>query len=102
MRSEVGRAGGADFFGVWLPPGQGWFSPKEVGALVGRSDQYVRDCFDDGRILGHVLKPRKGHAGRPSYQIPRDAVLMYLLETANYEPEDFRARVRELVKYLGG
>lgn len=88
-----------DQFGHWLPPRQQWFTPKEMAAIVGRSDQYIRDCFDSQRILGHCLqgRTRAGARGRKSYQIHREAVLLYLLETANYEPEDFMAHMRSLL-----
>ena len=39
------------YFSGLLPEGQDWFSPKEIGAIIGRSDQYVRNTFYSGKIL---------------------------------------------------
>lgn len=82
-----------------LPDKKIWFSPKEVAAVIGRSDQYVRDCLDSQRILGHALKGRaiKGKEIRKSYQIHRTGLILFLLETANYSSEDMFDRIIELV-----
>ncbi|MBC2594218.1 hypothetical protein H5P28_08075 [Ruficoccus amylovorans] len=84
-----------------LPPGQEWFSPKEVAAVIGKTDQFVRDCFLNQKILGHTANGRAGlrHEKRQRYQIHREGVLLYLLRTANYEPEDFLAQVGELLSH---
>lgn len=95
--SRLARA--ASHFSELLPANQAWFSPKEVAALVGKTDQYVRDCFDNQKIFGHTSNGRakRGREQRRSYQIHRDGVLLFLLETANYEPDDFIDRLCELV-----
>lgn len=90
---------GMDQFGFLLTEGKEWYSPKEVGALVGRSDQYIRNLFENQKILGHLSNGRadKGCEKRRTYQIHRDCVILYLLETANYEPVDFMDRLVELL-----
>ena len=89
-----------DHFDALLPSNQHWFTPKEAGWIIGRTDQYVRDCFDSGRILGHLLSGRtpQGKEKRKSYQVHRDALILFLLETANYHPEDFVERVADLIQ----
>lgn len=79
---------------------QEWFSPKEVGYMIGRSDQYVRDAFDNQKIKGHMFsgKSKNGKEARKSYQIHKDAVLLYLVETANYDPPDFIKCIKNLLK----
>ncbi|MEO0796056.1 MAG: hypothetical protein AAFX93_12880 [Verrucomicrobiota bacterium] len=76
-----------------------WYSVQDVAAIIGRTDQYVRDCFDNGHLLGHRLvgRSRNGASGRRSYQVHRDGLVLYLLETANYEPEDFMERVASIL-----
>lgn len=82
-----------------LIDGKQWYTPKEMAQVIGRTDQYVRDCFDNGRILGHTLSGRgKGEEKRRSFQIHRDAVLLFLIETANYTPADFADRLAELLR----
>ncbi|MDE6576203.1 MAG: hypothetical protein K2L24_02275 [Opitutales bacterium] len=90
---------GAEFFEFMLP-NKTWFSPKEMASIVGKTDQYIRDAFDNQKIFGHVLNGRaaRGHEKRRSYQIHRDGILLYLLETANYSQEDFTARITELLR----
>lgn len=88
-----------DHFAFLLPPSQEWFSPKEVAAIIGKSDQYVRDAFDNQRILGHASNARSAQVRRKSYQIHRDGLLLFLLETANYEPADFLQRVAGLLRH---
>ncbi len=84
-----------------LPPDQTWFSPKEVAAVIGKTDQFVRDCFLNQKILGHTANGRAGlrHEKRHRYLIHRDGVLLYLLRTANYEPDEFLAQMGELIRH---
>lgn len=89
-----------EHYAFLLPQGKEWFSPKEVGAIIGRTDQYVRDAFDNQKILGHLLSGRavKGAEKRRSYQVHRDALLLYIAQTANYDPPDFVAYIKALLK----
>ena len=100
MTSENFTAG-QEQFGFLLPEGKEWYSPKEVGALLGRSDQYVRNLFESRKILGHQINGRadKDCEKRHTYQVHRDCVILYLLETANYEPEDFMDRMVEILQH---
>jgi hypothetical protein len=83
----------------FMVPHQSWFSPKEMASIIGKTDQYVRDAFDNQKILGHIANGRtpKGMEKRKSYRIHRDGILLYLLETANYSPTDFLSRVTDLL-----
>ncbi len=85
-----------------LPDGKDWFTTKEAAALLGRSQQFVRDCFDNQALLGHTLSSHGlgAPATRRHHQIPRHVLLLYLLETANYRPGDFLARVLDLARTL--
>jgi len=67
--------------------------------MIGRTDQFVRDAFDNQKILGHQNngRARKGRERRRTYQIHREAVLLFLLETANYRPKDFVERLQEIL-----
>jgi hypothetical protein len=79
------------YFEFFLPPTQRWFSPKEVASIIGKSAQYVRDAFDNQKILGHTLSGRapKGKEIRKTYQISRESLVLYLMETANYSSDEF-------------
>lgn len=76
-----------------------WFTPKELAALLGRTDQFVRDLLGNGRILGHALRAR-GKSTRRSYQVHRRAVELYLLETANFHSDDYVRCLLTLAKDL--
>lgn len=78
---------------------QEWYSAKEVAAILGRTDQFVRDLLDNQRLMGHALYAR-GNSKRKSYQIHRSALQLYLLETANYQPRDFTQRLLRIISLL--
>ena len=85
-----------------LPENKRWYTSKEAAGVIGRSAQYVRDCFDNQKIMGHALNARgaPGDEKRRSYQIPREALILYLMETANYQDGDFAQRVEILLNSL--
>ena len=72
---------GMEQFGYLLIEGKQWYSPKEMGSVVGRSDQYIRNLFDNQKVLGHQINGRagKGCEKRRAYQVHRDCVILYLL-----------------------
>ncbi|MDR1591114.1 MAG: hypothetical protein LBR92_03950 [Puniceicoccales bacterium] len=84
----------------FMVPDQEWFSPKEMANIIGKTDQYIRDAFDNQKIFGHTSNGRspRGQEKRKTYQIHRDGVLLYLLETANYSSEDFTERIVDLIR----
>ncbi len=84
-------------FGYLLPPGKQWFTPKEVAAVIGRTDQFVRNALDSRRILGHSCSARS-QPKRQTYHVHRDGLLLFLLETANYAPQDKLERLGEILK----
>lgn len=88
------------FFESLLPNNKNWYTAKEVAAILGKSDQYVRDCFDNQKILGHAFngKAKKGKEKRHSYQVSRQGLLLFLMETANYSPSDFIHHIKLLLE----
>ena len=78
-----------------LPPGQDWFTPQELAKILGRSDQYIRNALEQGVILNHTFQIGKR---RRHYQVPRSAVILYILETASYQPEDFLSHIEQLLE----
>ncbi|MBO6102245.1 MAG: hypothetical protein J6P03_03215 [Opitutales bacterium] len=78
-------------FEYLFPKGKYWFSPKEVGEIIGRSDQFVRNIFHSGKILGHHENGSKGRGEekRVYMRIHKRMVMLYLLETANYDGDYF-------------
>lgn len=89
-----------EHFGNLLPSSQQWFSPKEMASIIGKTDQYVRNAFDNQKILGHVHNGSapKGQEKKKTYLISRENVLLFLLETANFSPEDFMDRLTEILQ----
>ena len=87
-------------FASLVPEGQEWFSPKEAGSIIGRSDQFVRDSFSTGKIMGHTsngIAP-KGEEKKSYLRVHRDAIIMYLLESANYTPESFMESLESILE----
>jgi hypothetical protein len=89
-----------DHFDFILLPGKQWYTPKEVASAIGRSDQFVRDAFENQKFLGHMnnARARRGRERRRTYQIHRECVILFFLETANYSPDDFLDRLQELLR----
>ena len=90
----------SEHFDSMMPMHQRWFSPKEVAAIIGKTDQYVRNAFDNQKILGHVHNgsaPR-GAEKKKTYMISREGVLLFLLETANFSPVDFIDRLVDILR----
>lgn len=91
-----------DFFESLLPDSKQWYTAKEAAAIFGKSDQYIRDCFDNQKILGHTFngKAKRGEEKRKSYQFSRKGLVLFLMETANYDAQDFLTRVRNAQQKL--
>ncbi|MDR1432812.1 MAG: hypothetical protein LBI61_00530 [Puniceicoccales bacterium] len=70
-----------------------------MAAIIGKTDQYVRNAFDNQKILGHLLNGSapKGEEKRQTYMISRESILLFLFETANFSPEDFLERLHEIL-----
>ena len=86
------------FFEKFLPNRQSWYSVKEVASILGCSEQYVRDCFDNQKLLGHVwnAKAERGKERRKTYHISRHSLILFFMETANYNVHDFYERLQLL------
>ena len=85
------------FFEKLLPDKKEWYTIKEVAAILGRSEQYVRDCFDNQKILGHTwnAKAKRGQERRKSYHISRAGLVLFFMETANYSANEFTLRLNQ-------
>ena len=85
------------FFERLLPNKKNWYTVKEVAAILESSEQYVRDCFDSQKILGHTWngKAKKGEEKRKTYRISRESLILFFMETANYCAEEFLTRLQK-------
>ena len=92
---EFERGPNYAFFEQLLSDNKTWYTVKEVAALLGRSEQYVRDCFDNQKMLGHVwnAKAKRGKEKRHTYHISRKGLVLFLMETANFSANDFFDRI---------
>lgn len=97
MKSEKERQ--FEEFEYLFPTKQEWFSPKEVGEIIGRSDQFVRNSFHSGKIMGHQGNgcAPKGYEKRVYMLIHKTMLQLYLLETANYTSDLFMERLFAIV-----
>jgi len=85
------------FYARLLPPGKEWYTPPEIAPLVGRTPQYIRNAIGAGVIQGHCSRPG---STRQSHVVHRDALLLYLRQTALYEPEDFLHELAQVIDKL--
>ncbi|KAF0093449.1 MAG: Uncharacterized protein E1N59_2850 [Puniceicoccaceae bacterium 5H] len=76
-----------DQFDYLLPAGKEWFGVKEAAAILDLSPGFVRDAFDMGKLCGHAHNgsAAKGREQRYERRIPREFLILYLIETANYD-----------------
>jgi hypothetical protein len=84
-------------FDFLLPYQKPLWRVDEVSAIIHRSTQYVRQLIEDGRFEAHqdsALGERK------SSLVTRRSVLLYLAETANYDPGYLVIRIEVLLKRL--
>ncbi len=90
------------YFSNLLPKDQQWFSPKEIGAIIGRSDQYVRNTFYSGKIFGHLSNGgvRKGDEKKTYLRVHRNAIALYLAQSANYSTDDIVETVVQIIGRL--
>ena len=73
-----------------------WYSPKEVGEMIGFSDQCVRNMIQLGVIRAHVSKATNSQ-GREYHRIPEEAVEQYLMETSTMPDEEIRLRLEKVI-----
>lgn len=91
---------GEGHFEHLFPKGQIWFSPKEAGNIIGRSDQFMRDCFYSGKIPGHVSNGVMLRNGETKSYIlfQRESIITYLINSANYTPKDFMEALEGIIR----
>jgi hypothetical protein len=93
--AAVGR-GDFDFL---LPYQKPFWRTDEVADVIGRSTQYVRQLIEGGRLEAHQ---DSAYGERKTSLVTRRSVLLYLAETANYDPAYLVIRVEALIKRLPG
>lgn len=69
----------------WLVPGKQWFHLKEVAALIGMSETFVKSLLDTGDLAAHEWNAAGGE--RMSKRIPRAFVVSLLVKSARYDAE---------------
>lgn len=77
-----------------LPKNQAWFTIQEIAVLLGKSDTFIRGLIESKCLMAHVIE--KGL--RKHYRIPRRNLLLFLVETATYDPSMFLDRLMSVVK----
>src|SRR5437763_423877 len=84
-------------FGVFLPFEKPLYRTDEVCKAIGREQAYVRALIEAGRLEAHQ---DSAFGIRKSNLVTRRSVLLYLAETANYDPSFFVIRIEALMKNL--
>jgi len=84
-------------FDFLLPFQKPFWRTDEVAEVIGRSIQYVRALIEDGRLEAHQ---DSAFGDRKSSLITRRSVLLYMAETANYDPGYLVIRIEVLLKRL--
>ncbi len=77
--------------------GKVWYTTKEAAAVLGVSRQFVRDSFQSQNILGQEITSDRATSSRKMKLIHRDCLVIFLMETANYEAAEFVSRMQKLI-----
>lgn len=83
-------------FSYLLKDNREWFKPKELGDLLGVSDQYIRNAIRDKEIFAHKNTPIRSQ--RCHQRIHRYSILMYLLKTANHTTTQFERALEKILE----
>ena len=88
MKNNCDISEASEHFSSLFPKGQEWFSPKEAGYIIGRSDQFVRNSFYSGKIFGHLSNglAKRGEEKKTYMRVHRDAIVLFLMESATIPP----------------
>lgn len=84
-------------FDFLLPLAKSLWRTDEVGDAIGRSTQSVRELIEQGRLEAHQ---DSAYGSRNSNLVTRRSVVLYLAETANYDPAYFIIRLESVIKKL--
>lgn len=84
-------------FDFLLPLAKSLWRTDEVGDAIGRSTQFVRELIEQGRLEAHQ---DSAYGSRNSNLVTRRSVVLYLAETANYDPAYFIIRLESVIKKL--
>lgn len=99
MKNNCDISEASEHFSSLFPKGQEWFSPKEAGYIIGCSDQFVRNSFYSGKIFGHLSNglAKRGEEKKTYMRVHRDAIVLFLMESANYTPESFMQELESVI-----
>lgn len=99
MKNNCDISEASEHFSSLFPKGQEWFSPKEAGYIIGRSDQFVRNSFYSGKIFGHLSNglAKRGEEKKTYMRVHRAAIVLFLMESANYTPESFMQELESVI-----
>ena len=90
---------GSDPLSDIIPPNKIWFTAGEIAKLIGRSSQFVRQAIASGAILAFKFcsKGKDESKLRVHYQVHKDSLNLYLLETLTFEQSDFMKKIENLI-----
>lgn len=97
LSKESARGVANGDFDFLLPLAKNLWRTDEVADAIGRSIQYVRQLIESGRLEAHK---DSAYGTRESSLVTRRSVLLYLAETATYDPAYFVIRLESAIKKL--
>jgi len=94
-------------FDMLLPAGE-TFAPAQVAAALGRSESYIRDQIEAGRLAAFRMAgrtPREGERrqrgeANASYLIHRRDALLWLVRSYTQTPTEMEGRVCDVIDRL--
>ena len=84
-------------FDFLMPYKKALLTTPEVGKVIGRAQDYVRELIDQGRLESHA---DSAFGQQKSNMVTRRSVLVYLARTAQYDPAHFVDSITDLLGTL--
>lgn len=84
------------FFDFLVPYKNPLLRPDQCAKSLNRGVNFIYDLLAEGKLEAHGVPGRE----KERYQITKRSLLLYLAESANYDPADFETRAEALVDTL--
>lgn len=98
FRAEDAEIAGAQRnFDFLMPYKKALLTVPEVGKVIGREQDFVRELIDNGRLEAHA---DSAFGERKSNRVTRRSVLIYFARTAQYSPSHFIDTFEEILRSL--
>lgn len=73
-----------------------WYTPRDVGEILGVSDQFVRNAIKQAELFAY--NESNDNNKRCHRRVHKQGLLMYLMKTANHTTTEFQNAVLAIIE----